>query len=117
MSLIPIIIVATMAAVGSFLLKNGAVQIGTFSLDISLFPKLATNVSIILGFILYGSASLIWLSLLSKGDLSKLYPVFVGFDFMIVSFFSFFLLKENFGLTRVTGILLLLVGIYLISRS
>ncbi len=117
MSLIPILIVATLAAVGALLLKNGATQIGTFSLELSTLSRLATNLSIVLGFILYGGSALIWLTLLSKGDLSKLYPVFVGFDFMIVSLLSFFILKEDFSLTRIAGILLLLIGIYLISRS
>lgn len=67
------------------------------------------------GFALYGLSAVIWLRVLAEWDVSKAYPM-VGMGFV----FSLLVgqwLGEAVGAQRLAGAMLILIGVYLVSRS
>lgn len=116
MNLFYLLLVSSMAAVGSLLLKQGVTVIGPFTPTVRLIPKIVTNLWIVFGLLIYALSAFLWLSLLSKSELSRLYPIFVAIDFLIVSVVTLVIFKEQFSLIKIIGIILLLLGIYFISH-
>lgn len=80
---------------------------GMFELRISLLS--------ILGMICYISSFLLYLVLVSKTDLSKIYPITTGCIFIGVMAASFLVLHEAVSWPQVVGSCLILVGILLIN--
>lgn len=73
-----------------------------------------TNPYVILGLLLYGASSLLWLLLLSRLEVTVAYP-FVGLGFVITMFLGSILLHEPLGLTKIIGTLLVVAGVILIA--
>jgi drug/metabolite transporter (DMT)-like permease len=76
----------------------------------------ATDGRVLLGLFLYGVGAILWLWVLARTDLSFAYP-FVGLGFILTMLFGFFFLGEPMGLARVSGTLLIVAGVVLVSRS
>ena len=68
------------------------------------------------GLALYGLSICTWLLVLARVDVSVAYP-FVGLGFIITMLLGAFLLHEPVGALRVTGTLLVTVGVVCISHS
>ena len=77
--------------------------------------KAAASPFIIGGLVLYGFSFVIWLRVLSFNDLSKAYPIFSTFVFLLSTLGSMVFLKETITLTRIVGIIIMLVGIYIVA--
>ncbi|MEK6749918.1 MAG: EamA family transporter [Pseudomonadota bacterium] len=75
-----------------------------------------TNWPVLLGLFLYGVGTIIWLLVLAKADLSYAYP-FVSLGFIITLALGFFVLHESVTLTRLAGTLLVMLGVFMISRT
>jgi len=58
----------------------------------------------------------IWLFVLSKADLSLVYP-FVGIGFILTMLFGWLFLHEHIESYRILGTLLIAAGAYLVARS
>lgn len=105
----------------NILLKKGVESIGGVSGDkaklISDLTKAAINPFIIFGICLYGLSFLIWLRVLSFNDLSRAYPIFATIVFLLTTLGSMIFLKEHITLTRVFGIAVLIIGIFIVARS
>jgi len=71
---------------------------------------------VISGLFLYVISAAIWLVVLSAVDLSFAYP-FIGFTYVIVLVLSKFILRENVGLIRWVGALIITIGVIVISRG
>ncbi|MGY6274123.1 hypothetical protein [Methylomonas sp. MgM2] len=67
------------------------------------------------GFSLYGLGAVIWLGVLSKWDVSKAYPL-VGLGFVFTAVVGY-LLGEQVTLSRLMGVALICVGVFLVGRS
>ncbi len=67
------------------------------------------------GFLLYGMGAVVWLAVLSKWDVSKAYPL-VGLGFALTVAIGF-LMGEHVTAPRVTGVVLICLGIVLVARS
>lgn len=68
-------------------------------------------------FLIYGPSLLIYLFLLRKSELSYLFPILSSLTYILVLLLSWFFLKENITLLRVTGILLVALGVFLVAKS
>lgn len=75
-----------------------------------------TDIYIISGFVAAFIASLCWMGAISKFELSYAYP-FMSFAFVIVMLFSFILFDEQLNVFKVVGTLLIIAGIYVVSRG
>lgn len=105
----------------NILLKAGVGKIGGIALSkttlISDLFKIGANPYIIGGLALYGFSFVLWLRVLSISDLSKSYPIFVTFVFILTTIGSVMFLKESVSSMRIVGILILIAGIFLVARS
>lgn len=107
--------------VANILLKKGVVSFGGISSEssklLSGLTRAAYNPYIIFGLVLYGLSFLIWLRVLSFNDLSKSYPIFATCVFVLTTIGSVAFLNEHVSLTRILGIAIMLLGIFIVSRS
>lgn len=99
---------------GLYLIKSFFTQTNSerfFAVATFLNWKIAT------GGLLYASSFLVWIWLLSKEDLSTIYPVIVGLTYVILLLVAVFFLKEQMTALKVIGASLILIGIYLVLKT
>lgn len=77
---------------------------------------LLKNKGVILGLIGYFVGFLLYITALSAGQLSVVYPVFAS-SFIFVTLISATLLKEKITLLRALGVLLVFIGISIVAIS
>lgn len=65
---------------------------------------------------MYGVGTILWLGVLSRLELSQAYP-FVGLGFILTALLGYILFKDDFGMSRLTGTLFVLLGVYLVARG
>ena len=75
-----------------------------------------TNKYILLGMLLYGSAFLLWLAAMSTLDISFMYPL-LSLAYVITALMAVLFLGEHVSAIRWAGILLVIIGCVLITRS
>ena len=115
-----LLLAISLSVTGEFLLKAGMNQVGVLSLTpkdfVSGLLRAFSNPRILAGFAFIFSGSLIWLAVLSRVDLSWAYPMLsLGYLFVVLT--SWFFLGEAFSLLRVTGTILVCLGVFFIFRS
>lgn len=84
-------------------------------LSLTTFSTVFLNLHVVLGFVLYGLGAVIWLSVLSKWEVSKAYPM-VGLGFLLTLIVGA-MLGEQVGAYRVLGTVLICGGVILIART
>jgi multidrug transporter EmrE-like cation transporter len=98
-------------------MSNLQVQLpSNFTEKIVLLIKLLFDPFIFSGIVLAFFASLTWMAAMTKFELSFAYP-FMALNFVLVLFFGIFVLGESFSLTRMAGVVLIVVGTLVITRS
>lgn len=122
MSFLALLVITVCSNVtANILLKKGVTSAGGFALEKSNVAayvlKAALNPFIIIGLCLYGFSFLIWLRVLSTNDLSRVYPIFVTFVFLLTTVGSVLFLKESVNTMRILGMLILIVGIFVVAHS
>src|SRR3989344_6352892 len=104
----------------NILLKTGVKSFGGISgQKAKIFEELtraAINPFIIFGLGLYGLSFVIWLRVLTFNDLSRAYPIFATIVFLLTTLGSVIFLKENVSLLRIAGMIIMLLGIYVVAR-
>jgi multidrug transporter EmrE-like cation transporter len=68
------------------------------------------------GLSLYGIGTVLWLGVLSRTEVSQAYP-FVGLGFVLTALIGYLFFGDTIGPLRTGGITLVILGIFLISRS
>jgi multidrug transporter EmrE-like cation transporter len=119
--LLLIIISVGLAVCGQVSLKIGMNKVGEIYSAHLVQPfqtliRVFSNPNVVLGLGLYVCASLIWLVVLSRVDLSFAYPM-MGLSYVFVLLISNFFLKENVVPLRWFGAFVICTGVVLISRS
>jgi multidrug transporter EmrE-like cation transporter len=72
------------------------------------------NPQVLLGFMLYGVSSILWLIILKKVPLSKAYPM-ISLSYVVVVLLSSFILKEKIALSTIVGLVFICCGVALIG--
>ena len=103
-----VILGTIIGAFGALLFKQGSKKI---SFDIKSFIK---NKKLIIGFVLYGLATIIFIPALKGGELSVLYPL-VATSYIWVSLLSIRFLKEKMNLWKWLGITFILIGVIFVG--
>ncbi len=98
---------ASLAAIGQLLFRIGARGRESLS-EFFNFP-------IISGLVLYALGTIIWIYVLSKVALVDVYA-FTALTFVVVYVGGIFILHEHISITNGAGVLLVLLGLYLITR-
>ena len=116
---IPLILLAVMlGATGQIVMKKGMQIYGEVSASSvwgQLIPILKTP-QVLIGFICYGVSAILWIAVVSNVDLSLAYPM-VSLAYVIVFIASWLLLGEQISALRVVGLLIIVAGVVVISRS
>lgn len=118
-TVIVLIMLSVLLSVGGQLfMKSGMNSIGKINLLQIIQPttlfKLMLNPMIITGVGLYVMASVVWLVVLSKAELSYAYPM-IGISYILTSTLAWVIFKENMTVFRFLGIVMILSGVYVIS--
>ncbi|MEW6062889.1 MAG: hypothetical protein AB1571_00770 [Nanoarchaeota archaeon] len=106
--LISIIIIVIAAAIGSF----GALFIKKGSKHFTI--KKPFNKDIVIGVLLYGISTLLFIPALKLGELSVLYP-FVATGYIWIIMLSKKYLNESITLTKIISIALIIIGVSFIG--
>ena len=105
---------------GQLSLKYGMSQIGNFSISLSTLPpvflKAATNLNVLLGLVCYGLGFMVWLIVLAKAEVSYAYPL-ISLGYVFTAILARHMFGEAVSFTRMAGILVTCLGVFLIARS
>jgi drug/metabolite transporter (DMT)-like permease len=105
---------------GQLSLKFGMSKMGNFSLSLSalasVFFRAAANPYIILGLCCYGMGFLVWLIVLAKAEVSYAYPM-ISLGYVFTALLAWQLFGEHVTFTRIAGILITCLGVFIIARS
>jgi drug/metabolite transporter (DMT)-like permease len=110
----------SLTVTGELLLKNGMNRHGELNVSLdTLVPtavKLFTNPFLLGGFVFVFSGALFWLAVLSRWPLSLAYPL-LSISYILGIGASVLLLKEKVSWVQLLGVLVIIVGVYLVSRE
>jgi drug/metabolite transporter (DMT)-like permease len=107
--IILMLICTIFTALGQFFFKNASKNI-TFSFNFLY------NYNLWLGLFFYGIGAILMVVALRFGELNTLYPI-VSLTFVWVSLISIFILKDTFSLTKISGIGVIITGVFIIQRG
>jgi len=100
---------------GQFLWKYGMMG-KTLRLDLVSITKILFSPFILSGLVLYGMATILWLLILSRVPLSVAYPV-QSIAYIIAVFGAYFMFHEPLSLTKIIGVIFIILGVSLIGLS
>jgi len=106
--------------IAQILLKEAMNHIGAFSFTwnniIPIGIKIIISPYIITGLFCYVVSVIVWLLVLSRMDVSVAYPL-TSIGFILTAIAAYFLMGEPITMIRFTGIVVIIGGIYLITRT
>lgn len=119
-TVIPLILLTVlMNAAAQLLLKEGMNRIGEFAFSWSnmmpIILKIAYSPLIILGLFIYVFSVSVWLLVLSRVDASIAYPM-TSLGYVVTAIVAYFMLHEQLSLTQMIGIVVIIIGVYLIAQ-
>ncbi|MHC4799950.1 MAG: DMT family transporter [Planctomycetota bacterium] len=83
----------------------------------AMASALATNWMLILGISCFAVNVLFYAYALKKIDVSAAYPVMVGGGFAIIALVAWKFLGESLSRMQLTGVLCILIGVWLVARE
>ena len=121
MNYLPLILLGVLLNAGAqLLLKEGMRRVGYFdfawSSAIPIGIQVAANPFVQLGILAYIVSVAVWLLVLSRVEVSFAYPM-LSIGYIVNAVAGYYLFQENLSLTRTTGILIIIAGVYLVTRS
>jgi multidrug transporter EmrE-like cation transporter len=107
-------------AVAQLALKASVSDTGIISLDMqslmSSAGSLVTNLWLWVGLICYGISVVVWILALSRVDVSIAYPM-LSIGYIVNAIAASHLFDEPLGVSKVVGIGIIIVGVYILARS
>ncbi len=97
-------------------LKSGAKAIDFSQSLVGIFLAMICNMNIWIGGSIFVISFLLWIYLLNQFDLSFLYP-FGSLSFILAALGGWFFFGEDLNLYRITGILLVFIGVIFVAKS
>lgn len=115
-----LLLTVSLNVVGQLLMKQGMNQMGIISGSLSVMLGSVTrsflNPYVIGGVGAYGLSSIFWLVLLSRVELSYVYPA-LSLGYVLITLVGAFLLREDVSTLRWLSVAVICVGVILLSRS
>lgn len=121
MTYLPLILLGVfLNAVAQLLLKEGMRRIGYFDFAWSSFVPVALqaggNAFVLAALLCYVLSVGVWLMVLSRVEVSFAYPL-LSVGYIVNAIAAYYLFQENLSLARVAGIVVIIAGVYLVTRS
>ncbi len=102
------------------LLKAGTNAVGVFAFSSdNLVPvgwRLATEPHIVGGLVCYVISVIVWIMALSRVEVSIAYPM-LSIGYVVNALAAWYLFGEAVTLTRLAGIGIIIIGVYVVARS
>jgi drug/metabolite transporter (DMT)-like permease len=118
--LLLILVDVVLNVTGQMSLKYGMSRFGNFSLSLGTLPpiflKAAFSPYILLGLVCYGLGFMVWLIVLAKAEVSYAYPL-ISLGYVFTAILARLLFGEAVTWTRMAGIIVTCLGVFLIARS
>jgi len=115
-----ILLDVTLNVAGQLSLKHGMTKLGNFAITLpnlaAIFLKAAFNPWIFTGLVCYGLGFMVWLVVLAKAEVSYAYPM-ISLGYVFTAILAWQLLGEALTFTRMAGILITCLGVFIIARS
>lgn len=107
-------------AVAQLLLKAGTQKMGPITVSASnawnMMWQVAFNPFIFLGLLCYVVSVGVWIVALSRVDVSYAYPM-LSVGYILNAIGAYYLFGESLNAMRVGGIFVIILGVYMISRT
>ena len=107
-------------AIAQLALKASVSDTGIISLDmqslLSSAGSLASNLWLWLGLICYAISVVVWILALSRVDVSIAYPM-LSIGYIVNAVAAWHLFDEPMNMSKVVGIGIIIVGVYVLARS
>lgn len=119
MHTLPIIFAGVLLnAIAQLCLKAGTQKIGVINLDniMGLIWQIAFNPMIFAGLLCYVFSVGLWIVALSRVDVSYAYPM-LSLGYVVNAIAAYYLFAEQLSPMRIAGIVVIIFGVYLISRT
>jgi drug/metabolite transporter (DMT)-like permease len=121
MTVLPLIFLSVLINVtAQLLLKQGMMRVGYFAFAWENVTPVAVRILsdpfILLGILSYVVSVTVWLLVLSRTDVSYAYPI-ISMGYILTAIAAYFFLHEPLTIARIVGIFVIMVGVYLVSRS
>jgi len=105
-----------MGSVGALSMKVGANRLSHFEFTFRWFLNLISNPYVIIGFILYFIPAVIWVYVLTKYPVSFVQPI-LALTYVVTPILALLILKEPVPALRWIGIIIIIAGVFIVSRS
>lgn len=119
--IILIIVAATMMSFGSLGLKGAIEAIGGFGGNLATIHKdifaLMINPIFIVGIILYGAGTLVWMRVISTEPLSVGYPILMSMAFATITVGAAIFFKEAITIPKIIGMIVIIIGVVIASNG
>ena len=117
--LILVLIAEILTAAGQISLKRSANELDSHDLNkmsahLRFLSQVFSKPALWLGFIFMTLGLVAWLFALAEGDLSLVFPL-GSLQYVLILFLAHFMLKEKIDRMKLTGTLLVVIGIILIT--
>lgn len=103
--------------IGQFFLKSGVAKAGLKLITTATLIKTIFTPLVLFGFACYGISSIFWILALSRNDLSFAYPLLLSLGLVFIVLISWIFLKEQMTIERISGIVLVAIGVYFLFKS
>lgn len=107
-------------AVAQLLLKAGAGALADVELRVGnaalIAGRLVLNPPIIAGLFCYAISVVVWILALARVEVSVAYPM-LSVGYVLNALAAWWLFGENLSATRIAGIGIILIGVWLVARS
>jgi multidrug transporter EmrE-like cation transporter len=107
-------------AVAQLLLKAGAGALADVELRVGnaalIAGRLMLNPPIIAGLFCYAISVVVWILALARVEVSVAYPM-LSVGYVLNALAAWWLFGENLSATRIAGIGIILIGVWLVARS
>ena len=97
----------------SFTAKFGSISIATVWAKI---PSIVTTPQTIIVTICFAISASFWCVVMSKRDLSQVYP-FIALAHVFIALMAYFFLKEQIGTWRIAGIAIIIIGVIVLAQD
>lgn len=116
-SLFLIVVTVIINVTGQFMVKTGVNRVGAVSLlDIHAILRALSSALVIGGFVVYFISALVWISILSRTELSWAFPI-LSLSYVLTALLSPIVLHESFSAQRLIGTLVICLGVFLVYKT
>ena len=118
MNIILILLSVLLNCAAQLLIRKGMLVEGEVGMQnmLSHVGSMITNLWLWAAMLCYALSILLWMSVLSKVEVSYAYP-FLSVGYVVSAVAGYALFNENLSPVRIAGIIVICIGVILISRS